>query len=95
METRVILRWLRPKSVSTRNVSSKADRHYSLLLVHWGFLYYMYTLQHMVHLCDGGKLYSLYCRQKIGLGDLLESLVLWVASVRLCVLVKQVVSCCC
>lgn len=76
METRVILRWLRPKSVSYRNVSSKADRHYRLLLAHWGSLYYMYTRQHMVHLSDGGGGFcSLYWRQKIRLDDLHESLV--------------------
>lgn len=55
METRVIWWQLGPKSVSYRNVSSKADRHYSLRLAHWGSLYYMYTRQHMVHLSDGGN----------------------------------------
>lgn len=54
MEARVILRWLWPKLVCYRNVSSKADGHYSPHLAHWGFLYYMYTLQHMVRLSDGG-----------------------------------------
>lgn len=34
-------------------MSSKADRHYSFLLAHWGCRYYMYALQHMVHLSDG------------------------------------------
>lgn len=55
METRVISRSLGPKSVSYRNVSSKADRHSSLGLAHWGSLYYMYTRQHMVHLSDGAN----------------------------------------
>lgn len=54
METRVILWQLWLKLVCYRNVSSKADRHYSLHLAHWGFLYYMYTLQHMVRWCDWG-----------------------------------------
>lgn len=53
METRVILWRLWPKLVCYRNVSSKADRHYSLHLAHWGFLYYMYTLQHTVRCGDG------------------------------------------
>jgi len=54
-------------------VSSKADRHYSRLPAHWGGLYYMYTLQHMVHLSDGGNAMA-FIEGGIRLGDRLESL---------------------
>lgn len=74
METQVISWYLRPKSVYYRNVSSKADRHYSLLPAHWGCSYCMYNLQHMVHPPDGGNSTAVIEKRKLNWIDLIDFL---------------------